>query len=91
MNLGVVCSDQERFNRSDRLLRASPACAGSNAWQPPARIGALYNNLAGCYRKMARFDDAHQAIERSIGILTQLGRLGRKTAICRSRLWEPRG
>ena len=76
MNLGVVCSDQERFTEAigyyERVRRVREATPGT----PPARIGALYNNLAGCYRKMARFDDAHQAIERSIGILTQPGRLG---------------
>ena len=76
MNLGVVCSDQERFTEAigyyERVRRVREATPGT----PPARIGALYNNLAGCYRKMARFKDAHQAIERSIDILTQPGRLG---------------
>jgi tetratricopeptide (TPR) repeat protein len=76
MNLGVVCSDQERFTEAidyyERVRRVREATSGT----PPARIGALYNNLASCYRKMARFEDAHQAIERSIGILTQPGAVG---------------
>ncbi len=76
MNLGVVCSDQERFTEAidyyERVRHVREATSGT----PRARIGALYNNLAGCYRKMARFEDAHQAIERSIGILTQPGALG---------------
>jgi len=76
MNLGVVCSDQERFTEAidyyERVRRVREATPG----MPRARIGALYNNLASCYRKMARFEDAHQAIERSIGILTQPGALG---------------
>jgi tetratricopeptide (TPR) repeat protein len=76
MNLGIVCSDQERFaeaidyyERVRRVRESSPAT-------PPVRIAVLYNNLASCYRKMARFVEAHQAIERSIGILTQSEPLG---------------
>ena len=74
-NLGIICSDQERFNdaidyyeRVRRVRESSPAT-------PPVKIGVLYNNLASCYRKMARYDEAHQAIERSIGILTKPGAL----------------
>jgi tetratricopeptide (TPR) repeat protein len=75
MNLGVVCSDQERFTEAigyyERVRRVREAMLGT----APARIGVLYNNLASCYRKMARFEDAHLAIERSIGIFTQPGAL----------------
>jgi tetratricopeptide (TPR) repeat protein len=76
MNLGVMCSDQERFQEAidyyERVRRVREATPGT----PVVRIGALYNNLASCYRKMARFEDAHQAIERSMGILSKPGALG---------------
>jgi tetratricopeptide (TPR) repeat protein len=76
MNLGVVCSDQQRFEEAiayyERVRRVREATPGT----PAVRIGALYNNLASCYRKMERFADAHQAIERSIGLLGQPGVLG---------------
>ena len=76
MNLGIVCSDQQRFEEAigyyDRVRRVRESSPST----PPVRIGVLYNNLAGCYRKMARFAEAHQAIERSLQILAHPGTLG---------------
>lgn len=90
MNLGIVCSDQERFDEAisyyDRVRRVREASSGT----PPVRIGTLYDNLASCYRKMARFEDAHQLIARSIGILTQPECWAPMTVIRLPRLWEPR-
>ena len=75
MNLGIVCSDQGRFddaiNYYERVRRVRESAPAT----PPVKIGVLYNNLASCYRKMARFHEAHEAIERSIGILTRPGAL----------------
>jgi tetratricopeptide (TPR) repeat protein len=75
-NLGIVCADQERFEEAIHYYERVRQVRESSPATPPVRIGVLYNNLASCYRKMARFAEAHQAIERSIGILTQLATLG---------------
>jgi tetratricopeptide (TPR) repeat protein len=76
MNLGIVCADQERFEEAINYFERVRLVRESSSGTPPVRIGVLYNNLAGCYRKMARFADAHRAIERSICILTEPGALG---------------
>lgn len=70
-NLAIVCSDQERFEEAlgyyERVRQVREASTGT----PPVQIGNLYNNLASCYRKMKRFPEAHQAIERALKILAQ--------------------
>jgi tetratricopeptide (TPR) repeat protein len=76
MNLGVVCSDQERFEEAINYYERVRRVREANSGTPRAQIGVLYNNLASCYRKMARFADAHQAIEHALDILTQPGALG---------------
>lgn len=75
-NLGILCSDQQRFEEAisyyDRVRRVRESSPGT----PRVRIGVLYNNLASCYRKMTWFAEAHQAIERAIDILNEAGPLG---------------
>ncbi len=75
-NLAIVCSDQGRFeeaiNYYERVRRVRESSPGT----PVVRIGGLYNNMASCYRKMARFAEAHQAIGRAIDILAKPGALG---------------
>lgn len=73
MNLGILCSDQGRFEETIQYYERVRAIRESSPATPPVRIGVLYNNLASCYRKMRRFAEARQAIERSISILTNLG------------------
>ena len=75
MNLGIVCSDQNRFEEAINYYERVRRVRESSPATPPVRIGVLYNNLASCYRKMARYSEAHQAIERSISILTKPGAL----------------
>jgi tetratricopeptide (TPR) repeat protein len=76
MNLGVVCSDQERFDEAINYYERVRRVREANSATPRVQIGVLYNNLAGCYRQMARLADAHRAIEHSLDILTQPGALG---------------
>jgi tetratricopeptide (TPR) repeat protein len=76
MNLGIVCADQQRFTEAIDYYNRVREVRESLPATPPARIGVLYNNLAGCYRRMKRFAEAHQSVERAIGILSQPGALG---------------
>jgi tetratricopeptide (TPR) repeat protein len=76
MNLGIVCAEQGRFEEAINYYERVRRVRESSSATPPVQIGVLYNNLASCYRKMQRFAEAHQAITRSISILTQPGPLG---------------
>ena len=78
MNLGVLCSEQERYPEAIEYYERVRRVREARASTPPVRIGALYNNLAGCYRKMQRHAEAHQAIEHALRILAAPGALGPK-------------
>jgi tetratricopeptide (TPR) repeat protein len=68
-NLGILCSRQGRhaeslgyYERALRFRESSPAT-------PPPRIGSLLNNMANCYRRMGKIDEALQLVDRALGIL----------------------
>jgi tetratricopeptide (TPR) repeat protein len=69
VNLGILCSEQGRhaeslgyYERALRIRESSPAT-------PPARIGSLLNNMANCYRRMGKIEEALQLVDRALGIL----------------------
>jgi tetratricopeptide (TPR) repeat protein len=69
VNLGILCSEQGRYAESldyyERALHIRE-CIPST---PPAKIGVLLNNIANCYRRMGRFDEALQSADHAIAIL----------------------
>ncbi len=75
-NLAIVCSDQGRFEEAINYYERVRQVRESSPGTPLVRIGSLYNNMASCYRKMTRFQEAHQAIERAIDILAKPGAVG---------------
>lgn len=72
-NLGIVCSDQQRFEEAIEYYERARQVRERSPGTPAVQVGRLYNNIASCYRKMERFADAHREIERAIQILTPLG------------------
>jgi tetratricopeptide (TPR) repeat protein len=73
MNLGIMYSDQRRFEEAIEYYERVRRVRESSAGTPRARIGVLYNNLANCYRKMDRFADAYHAVDRATEILSEPG------------------
>ncbi len=69
VNLGILCSKQDRHAESlawyERALRVREQSPGT----PPARIGALLNNMANCHRRAGNFPEAHAAIDRALTLL----------------------
>jgi len=72
-NLAILCSDQQRFEEALNYYERVRQVRESSPGTPVVQIGRLYNNLASCYRKMGRFEDAHRSIERALEILEVLG------------------
>jgi tetratricopeptide (TPR) repeat protein len=70
VNLGVLCSEQGRYAESlehyERVLRVREQSTGT----PPAGIAMVLNNIANCYRRMARFPEAHASVNRAIELFS---------------------
>ncbi|WP_109485027.1 tetratricopeptide repeat protein [Occallatibacter savannae] len=68
VNLGILCAEQGRFEESlafyTRVLRVRE----NDASTPPERIALLHNNIAGCYRRWKKSDEALASVDRSISL-----------------------
>jgi tetratricopeptide (TPR) repeat protein len=69
VNLGVLCSEQDRhleaLAHNEKVLRVREQSPGMSS----RRIGTVVNNIANCYRRMKQFEQAHQSLDRAIGLL----------------------
>jgi tetratricopeptide (TPR) repeat protein len=73
VNLGIICSEQGRhaeslahYERALQVRERSPST-------PPERMGTLLNNIANCYRRMGKFAEALQSVDRAIALLAPVG------------------
>jgi tetratricopeptide (TPR) repeat protein len=70
VNLGVLCSEQGRYAESlehyEKVLRVREQSPGT----PSAGIATVLNNIANCYRRMARFPEAHASVNRAIELFS---------------------
>lgn len=66
VNLGILCSEQGRFAESLEFYGKVLRVREGNPATPPGRIATLHNNVANCYRRMKKFDEALAAVDRSI-------------------------
>jgi tetratricopeptide (TPR) repeat protein len=66
VNLGILCSEQGRHPESlehyRKVLRVREQTPGT----PPARVGSVMNNLANAYRRMERFAEAQEWVDRAL-------------------------
>ncbi len=69
VNLGILCSEQGRYDEALELYRKVLNLREKTPNTPPARIAGVLNNMAGVYREMKRFDEAHAAIDRAIRLI----------------------
>jgi tetratricopeptide (TPR) repeat protein len=66
VNLGILCAEQGRYDESLEFYAKVLRVRENNAATPPDRIALLHNNIAGCYRRMKKFDEALASVDRSI-------------------------
>lgn len=80
VNLGILCSEQGRYAESlghyEKVLRVREQSPG----MPLARIGTVLNNIANCYRRMGRFEEAFASVDRAIELLKPDGGAGLASA-----------
>jgi len=73
VNLGILCSEQGRHAESlkyyERVLQVREQFPGT----PPSRMGSMHNNIANCYRRMGRFEEAFAVLDRAIKFLQPEG------------------
>ena len=73
VNLGVLCSErgqpEESLEHYQKALRVREQSRGT----PPARMGTLQNNIANCYRRMGKFGEAEERVNRAIELLQSEG------------------
>lgn len=86
VNLAILCSEQCRYAESleynDRVLRVREQSMNT----PPERIGSVLNNIANCYRRMAKFTEALESVDRAIRTATAERRLGSGGSVWNSRV-----
>jgi len=68
VNLGILCAEQGRYDESLEFYGRVLRIRENNAATPPDKIALLHNNIAGCYRRMKKFDEALASVDRSIGL-----------------------
>jgi tetratricopeptide (TPR) repeat protein len=68
VNLGILCAEQGRYDESLEFYGKVLRVRENNAATPPERIALLHNNIAGCYRRMKKFDEALASVDRSIDL-----------------------
>jgi tetratricopeptide (TPR) repeat protein len=68
VNLGILCAEQGRYDESLEFYGKVLRVRENNAGTPPERIALLHNNIAGCYRRMKKFDEAIASVDKSIDL-----------------------
>lgn len=68
VNLGILCAEQGRFEESLEFYTRVLRVRENDASTTPDRIALLHNNIAGCYRRWKKFDEALASVDRSINL-----------------------
>ncbi|MGD0941925.1 MAG: tetratricopeptide repeat protein, partial [Terracidiphilus sp.] len=80
VNLGVMYSEQERFEESLAHYEKARDVRERTPSIAPSSIGVLLNNMANCHRRMGNFEEAHELVDRAIEFLSQNADPGPATA-----------
>lgn len=80
VNLGVLCSEQGRHEESLAFYEKARQIREHMPGTPPSRLGSLLNNIANCYRRMGKFEEAHESVGRAIAALEPEGTSGLASA-----------
>lgn len=68
VNLGILCAEQGRYEESLDFYQKVLRVRENNPATPADRIALLHNNIAGCYRRWKKFDEALASVDRSLSI-----------------------
>jgi tetratricopeptide (TPR) repeat protein len=69
VNLGILCSEQGRHDESLAYYERALHIRENSSSTRPQQLGLLLNNMACCYRRMDKFDEALRLADRAIEIL----------------------
>ncbi len=72
-NIGILCSEQGRYAEALEYLEKVRKIREQSASIPTAASAITVNNIANCYRRMGRFEEAFAAVDRAIDLLQDKG------------------
>jgi tetratricopeptide (TPR) repeat protein len=72
-NIGILCSEQGRYAEALEYLEKVRKIREQSAGVPTPAIAITLNNIANCYRRMGKFEEAFTAVSRAIDLLQDKG------------------
>jgi tetratricopeptide (TPR) repeat protein len=72
-NIGILCSEDGRYAESLEYLEKVRKIREQSPGIPTPAIAITLNNIANCYRRMGRFEEAFTAVSRAIDLLQDKG------------------
>jgi tetratricopeptide (TPR) repeat protein len=72
-NIGILCSEQGRYDEALEYLEKVRKIREQSPGIPISAIAITLNNIANCYRRMGKFEDAFTAVSRAIELLQDKG------------------
>lgn len=77
-NIGILCSEQGRYAEALEYLEKVRKTREQSPGVPTGAIAITLNNIANCYRRMGKFEEAFAAVSQAIDLLQNKG--GRELA-----------
>lgn len=72
-NIGILCSEQGRYVEALECLEKVRKIREQPSGMPISAIAITLNNIANCYRRMGKFEEAFTALSRAIDLLQDKG------------------
>ncbi|HEY6765331.1 MAG TPA: tetratricopeptide repeat protein [Candidatus Sulfotelmatobacter sp.] len=72
-NIGILCSEQSRFGEALECFEKVRKIREQSPGVPRPAIAITLNNIANCYRRMGRFEEAFTAVSQAIDLLQDEG------------------
>ena len=72
-NIGILCSEQARYAEALEYLEKVQKIREQSSRIPIPAIAITVNNIANCYRRMGKFEEAFTAVSRAIDLLQDKG------------------
>jgi tetratricopeptide (TPR) repeat protein len=72
-NIGILCSEQGRYAEALEYLEKVRKTREQSPGVPTPAIAITLNNIANCYRRMGKLEEAFTAVSRAIDLLQDKG------------------